>query len=61
MTNELGDQQAQPPNNPPIPKLFSASKSLKPIPFRRATKPFPGLKLSKIRDMNSSRQKIAAL
>jgi hypothetical protein len=34
MTNALGDQQAQPPNNPPIPKLFSASRSLEPIPFQ---------------------------
>jgi hypothetical protein len=57
MTNALGDQQAQPPNNPPILKLFSASKSLKSIPFRGSTKLFPGLKLSKIRDMTSSRQK----
>ena len=27
MTNALGDQQAQPPNRPPIPKLFTAPKS----------------------------------
>jgi hypothetical protein len=47
MTNALGDQQAQPPNNPPIPNLFSASRG--PTKPRHATKP------SKIRDAGSAK------